>query len=328
MNKILDLSSCEINERNGTYGGFAGDKEGIVFEGENWIIKYPKSTRGMRGNLVSYTTAPLSEYIGSHIYSILGYDVHETRLGIRNNKLVVACKDFCDKEGALREIQTLKNIYDEELARQIDRNIGSISSSHIVDLNELMVQLRYNPVLSAVPGLEERFWDCVIVDVLINNNDRNNGNWGLLYENGEYKIAPIYDNGAAFSNKYTDEKIRDIMRDAERMRISSLKISTAYGVEDIVISAEKILRVNNSVLSNSLKKNVPLIKEKMPLIKEFIDNIPEKHGEITVCSTERKQFYMKGMELRMDELIEPALELHQSKQLSAGMRLEESLLEL
>lgn len=328
MDKIIDFSKCETNERNGTYGGFAGDKEGIVYEGENWIIKYPKSTRGMRGNLVSYTTSPLSEYIGSHIYAILGYDVHETRLGIRNNKLVVACKDFCEKEGALREIRTLKNIYDEELARQINRNISSISSAHIVDLNELMVQLRYNPVLSVVPGLEERFWDCVIVDVLINNNDRNNGNWGLLYENKTYRIAPIYDNGAAFSNKYTDEKIRDIMSDMERMRISSLKISTAYGVNDTAVSAEKILRVKNPVLDAALKKNVPLIKSMMPEINSFISNIPERYGEIPVCSEERKKFYLQGMQLRMTELIEPALELHQSKQLAAAMQMEEGLLEL
>ena len=47
---------------------------------------------------ISYVTSPLSEYIGSHIYEILGYDVHKTILGICNdgkrNKVVCACKDF------------------------------------------------------------------------------------------------------------------------------------------------------------------------------------------------------------------------------------------
>ena len=41
----------------------------------------------MRGDVLSYMTAPLSEYIGSHIYEILGIDVHQTILGIRNGKL-------------------------------------------------------------------------------------------------------------------------------------------------------------------------------------------------------------------------------------------------
>ena len=42
--KIYDFNDCSISERNGFYGGQAGSKEGIVFNGENWIIKYPKST--------------------------------------------------------------------------------------------------------------------------------------------------------------------------------------------------------------------------------------------------------------------------------------------
>ena len=65
---IQDLNPYIPNERNGTYGGKAGDKEGITINGEYWIVKYPKSTKGMRGTLDSYTTAPLSEYIGSNIY--------------------------------------------------------------------------------------------------------------------------------------------------------------------------------------------------------------------------------------------------------------------
>ena len=95
-NRIYNFQDCPTNERNGTYGGKAGDKEGVTILGEPWIIKYPKSTAGMRGDLISYTMAPLSEHIGSCVYSILGVPVHETVLGTRNNKLVVACKDFCN----------------------------------------------------------------------------------------------------------------------------------------------------------------------------------------------------------------------------------------
>ena len=64
---IQDLNPYIPNERNGTYGGKAGDKEGITINGEYWIVKYPKSTKGMRGTLDSYTTAPLSEIESSHL---------------------------------------------------------------------------------------------------------------------------------------------------------------------------------------------------------------------------------------------------------------------
>ena len=51
---------------------------------------------------LSYVTSPLSEFIGSKIYKILGYTVHETLLGIcfdgKRNKIVCACKDFINDD--------------------------------------------------------------------------------------------------------------------------------------------------------------------------------------------------------------------------------------
>jgi hypothetical protein len=95
---FINFDECKLSDRAGTYGGKAGFKDGIIYNNEYWMIKYPKSTKGMRKPEISYTTSPLSEFLGSQIYKILGYDVHETLLGTRNNKLVVACKDFCKSE--------------------------------------------------------------------------------------------------------------------------------------------------------------------------------------------------------------------------------------
>ena len=41
--EIFDFSNAEYSNRNGSYGGAAGDKDGIVINGEPWIAKYPKS---------------------------------------------------------------------------------------------------------------------------------------------------------------------------------------------------------------------------------------------------------------------------------------------
>ena len=80
-----------------TYGGHSGSKKGIIFNDERWFLKYPKSTRSMEVIGMSYTTSPISEYLGSHIYNIIGLDTHETKLGFANGKIVVACKDFLNK---------------------------------------------------------------------------------------------------------------------------------------------------------------------------------------------------------------------------------------
>ncbi len=42
--KIMDFSSCPLSKRNLEYGGRAGEKKGILFEGSNWILKFPKKT--------------------------------------------------------------------------------------------------------------------------------------------------------------------------------------------------------------------------------------------------------------------------------------------
>ena len=305
--QIIDFNECPLSSRNGRYGGMAGSKEGILYNDQYWIVKYPKNTRSMDVIDLSYMTSPLSEYIGSHIYDILGYDVHETLLGIRNNKIVVACKDFCDDNTELREIRTLKNIYNEELQKKLETELDSTGSAHMVELNELLIHLDYNPVLASTPHLKERFWECVVIDLFINNNDRNNGNWGLLFKDNQYSISPIFDNGASFSNKVGEPKVKDILYNSQKLKQSSLNIATGYCLNGEKLTLQKMLNIDNEDLKIALEKVVPLIKNKMTEINDFIDNIPEKYNDIVVCSKERKELYKAAMSIRLEKGLEKSL---------------------
>ena len=90
---IEDFNNVEVN--NLVYGGRSGQKLGIVLNDENWFLKFPKSTKNFEKQVnMSYSTSPLSEYIGSHIYKSINIPVHETKLGIKDGRVVVACKDF------------------------------------------------------------------------------------------------------------------------------------------------------------------------------------------------------------------------------------------
>ena len=88
MIKIVDFSKVQGN--NLPYGGNAGLKKGFTWNGENWFLKFPKSTKGFRDMEISYTTSPLSEFIGSQIYEMLDIPVHSTKLGVYENKVVFA----------------------------------------------------------------------------------------------------------------------------------------------------------------------------------------------------------------------------------------------
>lgn len=104
---IVDLSECKINSRNGGYGGSSCFKEGIDYDGCKWLIKYPHHPKN--------SGSCICEYIGSHIYEILGFDVQDTVLGFRNNHIVVACRDFCIDGATLLEFSTVKNVYERHL---------------------------------------------------------------------------------------------------------------------------------------------------------------------------------------------------------------------
>jgi len=307
--EIYDLTKCEYSNRHGSYGGMDGDKDGIIFNNEFWIVKYPKSSKQFITNLsVSYVSSPLSEFIGSNIYEILGYDVHKTILGYRNNKIVVACKDFRKKNEDLREMNKIKNAANRELA-EIYQNVSFTSSStgDRVQLQELLLHLKNNTILSKVSGVTQRFWETAVIDILIDNNDRNNGNWGILYnsDTDKYRLAPIYDNGNSFSNKASEEDLEKYLqeKDLENRLIGG---RTAYDYNGKTLSAKKLLNFDNNDLKEALIKIIPIIEQKLPIIFSFIDDIPEKYNDSLVCSKSRKEYYKLGIQKRFDKLLFPA----------------------
>lgn len=122
MVEIADLRDCAPSGL--FYGGRAGQKEGILIEGEPWIAKYPRTTRDLAGkHLPSYTSSPVSEYLGSHIYELLGIPVHETMLGYRAGKIVCACRDFTFPNARLFEFKEIKNALSDD-----DAGFGSAPS--------------------------------------------------------------------------------------------------------------------------------------------------------------------------------------------------------
>ena len=90
----------------------------------------------------------------------------------------------------------------KELAEQLETSLSSTSDSHLVEIESILIHLTHNPILKKVPEIRQRFWEQILVDVLINNNDRNSGNWGVLYENGTYRLAPVFDNGTPNASPY------------------------------------------------------------------------------------------------------------------------------
>ena len=308
--RIHHLDRYLPGERNSTYGGNSGDKEGIVIDGKNWIVKYPKRGSQLKGvESLSYSQTPESEYIGSHIYEILGYSVHKTVLGIRNGHIVVACKDFCGDKDSLIEFRQLKNTYNKTLNEKLSTSMSSTGSDHFSLLDELMIHFQYNPALQGIEGLEERFWNCVIVDGLINNNDRNNGNWGILRGPNEDRLAPVYDNGASFSPNVPEQKIIRRLNDEDILQQSACSGITSYSLDGEGNALFRdIIALDISGLNKAIRKNVPLIRNKFSEICRLIDGIPETFEGFAVLSKERKTVYKKELAIRFEKILVPRYE--------------------
>lgn len=312
MDQIYDLSNVSFSNRHGIYGGAAGNKDGILLNGEYWIIKYPKSKREFDSPInMSYNTSPLSEYIGSHIYEILGIPVHDTILGIRDHKLVVACKDFCETRGQLMEMRTIKNGANSELESILEQQMHYSTTGERVNLNELLLHLDYNPILQMCDGVKERFWQTVVIDILIDNNDRNTGNWGILFDERTnlYHLAPVYDNGNSFANKTDDQRLQEILDNSEEYQINYYTGSrTAYDYNGHTLSAKKMIQFANPDLQNAICELTPRIASNMKKICQMIDDIPESFQGIPIMSSIRKDFYINSIQARFDHLITPEFE--------------------
>ena len=308
MIEMIDFSSCELSSRNLQYGGRAGEKRGVIYNGEFWFLKFPKNTIGMRKvDGLSYVTSPLSEYIGSNIYKILGYNVHETKLGIcfdgKRNKVVCACKDFIedDSNEMLIPYTALRNDTNPLIMDRRDSSFNSASN-----INEIIFQLKYNTILSTIKEAEERFWDVVLIDMLINNNDRNEDNWGVVKFKKEkiYILAPIFDCGNCFYGKASEERIASILEDDNKLFSSAINGITAYEDDDekriSALSILEYIKANNKETFSRVYNNVI---NHLGEIENLINGIPFSYMDTQIISSIRKEYYLKTLMIRLNYIL-------------------------
>lgn len=111
------MDFTNLPRKNKTYAGANGSKISVDIDGELYMLKFPALPS--RNKEMSYTNGCISEYLGSHIFEIVGIPVQKTMLGtFKKNgkeKIVVACKDFTSHDTVLQDFASLKNtIIDSE----------------------------------------------------------------------------------------------------------------------------------------------------------------------------------------------------------------------
>ena len=192
------------------YGGLACRKEGVLFQGEEYLLKYPANLKEkhLKGIDLSYANDTVCEYLGCHIFELLGMKAQETLLGIASDKLVVLCKDFT-KGASLLEFEKIKTSSSRDLKNP---EKGDITNGKGTNLNNTLEVIRNSYFFEGI-NVEEFFWKMFIIDFIIDNSDRNNGNWGLLLKDGNRELAPVYDCGNCLESKWDDEKCKQALEE-------------------------------------------------------------------------------------------------------------------
>lgn len=316
MNKLINIDN--LLETNKTFGGNAGAKIGVIFNNEEYIVKYPKNIKNLNKVEISYSTSPLSEYIGSHVYQILGYQVHETLMGYDNDKVVVLCKNFNTKNN----FTEFKNVANRLRARDIDEIEYTDGSS--TDIDKILTTIVKSELITNKEKTIDRFWDMFVVDYFLNNNDRNNTNWGFMIEpynlSSKETLAPIYDCGNSFNNKLSDEQLMNKMCNEKMFKETTVNgLSSCFEFRGHHVNFTNAFFNNellNLGLGNAVIRNVSNIKEHFDKICDFIKSIPEKENGLTICSNVYKKFMELSLKERLEDVLLPVYEqlLNQTEQ--------------
>jgi len=275
---MTDFSNYPINQR--AFFSGAEKKEEIVIDGFRYIMKYQKNSEiGLLYNHVS-------EYIGSHVFAILGLPVQESFLGTYKGNNVVVLKNFCG------EGETLVHFNDVgESTLEQDKELYQYSYDMI---QQMLID---NSKFTNVSETIRYFWDMFIVDALNGNFDRHGGNWGFIKVHNQYKLAPVYDNGSSmYPRLNTDEKLRFVLDTKEEINKRIYQFPTSQ----IKINGRKssYYEVISNLQYEECNQALKRIVERMNLDKIFF-----MIDEIDGISEMRKEFYKTMYQKRYEKIL-------------------------
>lgn len=277
---MIDFSKAteELNNYKGSE-----KKKTLIYNGKKYLVKFPDPVKEKNKN-ISYINNAFSEYVGSNIFKIVGFETQNTILGTYNyngkEKIVCGCEDFTNNGNILYEFENLA------LSTNPDKKIET-------DLKDIIEVIEESKMLDT-EKIKEKFWDMFIIDSLIANTDRHNGNWGILLnkKNNSINFAPIYDCGSCLNPMLEDteiEKLSDV--EFKNLALNCYSCIKENGKKINYISYIK------SMKNEECNQAISRIFTKIDLneIKNFID-------KIECMSNIRKEFYKKIISLRYDIL--------------------------
>lgn len=303
---LIDFNDAEVLPKG--YGGANGGKICVLYQGEQYMIKYPAHAR-VNENL-SYAHDCIAEHLGCSIFRSAGMPTQETILGTRRttngkDSLVVACRDLTAQDTMLlQDFASLKN----------QTIPGTPRSGYGVELSEIEDTFQLQQVFDP-QEIADRFWDMFIVDAFIGNWDRHNGNWGYLYDPHARTaaLAPVYDCGSSLYALADDGVMRETLNDRAAMDFRLFE----RPVSAICIGGKKLkyfdflASLENENCNAALERVVPRLK--LNNVEKIIEDAPG-------LSDLQRDFYEIMLRERKDRILNFAWQKLQARDARAAKR--------
>lgn len=263
-------------------------KKTLIYDGKKYLVKFPDPVREKNKN-ISYINNAFSEYIGSNVFKICGFKTQNTLLGTYTyngkEKIVCACEDFTDENHVLYEFENLA------LSANPDKKI----ETELSDIMEVIDSLEKISKLSIKDDIKKKFWDMFVVDSIIGNTDRHNGNWGILVDtqNNCANFAPIYDCGSCLNPMLEDQEL-------EKLNNAEIKNLAVNSYSCLKENGKKInyMQYIQDCKENKNKDCNEAIIRIFPQVN--IEEINKFIMEIPCISNTRKNFYKEIINFRYE----------------------------
>ena len=289
----MDFTDCK-RVLGKAYSGANGKKIAVEYNGKRYMLKFPPSGKNKPTEL-SYTNSCFSEYIGSTIFNMLGIAAQNTLLGTftvaGKEKIVCACEDFTADGSILFDFCSIKNtIIDSEHegnGTELEDLLETIEKQQFVDPYQLL----------------EHFWNVFIVDALLGNFDRHNGNWGFLYRerDEQSRIAPVFDCGSCLLPQADVKIMERVLRDENEMNARVYRFPTsAIHLNGRKINYHDFLCSGINVDCNHALQRM-IERTELKKINQLID-------QMEYISDLQRRFYKSYIENRFRKILLAALE--------------------
>lgn len=294
MNGNIDFTGCR-RILGKAYNGANGKKIAVEYEGQQYMLKFPPSGRSKPTEL-SYTNSCFSEHIACSIFNMLGVTAQETILGTFDvagkTKIVCACRDFTADGRQLLDFCSIKNTI-----------LDSDSNGNGTELSDILETIEKQQFLE--PGrLLEHFWDVFVIDALLGNFDRHNGNWGFLYDpvSKTTDLAPVYDCGSCLLPQADESVMQNVLEneDALNRRVFQFPTSAVKLDGRKINYYDHLTKAENADCNEAVKR----ICDRMDMgkIGRFIEKTPYISGL-------QKAFYKQYIGARASLILAPAYKI-------------------